>query len=243
MPARMVPAPDPQQMVTIEPPVEADGVVLRGRSLHVHPGPVVAWRGHDLHRDGRGRGDHRGPACRQRAPGHWPDAGLPRLVRARPAATGSHGTRRSAPTRCRAWRCRGWPSRMPPMLTSVNQIGFDFYDWIGGAVRTNADSTVVWFVGAKPGAGGQVVADPSARFAFPVLGPQRGGNVRVDGCPGQPLVHVRPGPTAPVRPARDVRCRGPGRARLAVPRRGSVRRHPRLRRPDADHGHVRHRPG
>ena len=27
---------------------------------------------------------------------------------------------------------------MPPMLTSVNQIGFDFYDWIGGAVRTDA---------------------------------------------------------------------------------------------------------
>ena len=25
---------------------------------------------------------------------------------------------------------------LPPMLTSVNQIGFDFYDWIGGAVRT-----------------------------------------------------------------------------------------------------------
>ena len=64
---------------------------------------------------------------------------------------------------------------MPPMLTSVNQIGFDFYDWIGGAVRTDPDSTVVWFVGAKPGPGGQAVADPAARFAFPVLGTQRGG--------------------------------------------------------------------
>jgi hypothetical protein len=64
---------------------------------------------------------------------------------------------------------------MPPMLTSVNQIGFDFYDWIGGAVRTDEDSTVVWFVGAKQGTQGEVVADPSARFAFPVLGPQRGG--------------------------------------------------------------------
>jgi hypothetical protein len=33
----------------------------------------------------------------------------------------------------------------------------------------------VWFVGAKQGPGGEIIADPSARFAFPVVGPQRGG--------------------------------------------------------------------
>jgi hypothetical protein len=61
------------------------------------------------------------------------------------------------------------------MLTSVNQIGFDFYDWIGGAVETDEDATVVWFVGAKRDAEGQIVADPSSLFAFPVAGEQRGG--------------------------------------------------------------------
>jgi hypothetical protein len=64
---------------------------------------------------------------------------------------------------------------MPPMLTSLNQIGFDFYDWIGGAVRTSKQNTVVWFVGAKRDEDGRIVADPSARFAFPVVGRQRGG--------------------------------------------------------------------
>ena len=64
---------------------------------------------------------------------------------------------------------------LPPMLTSVNQIGFDFYDWIGGAVRTGDDNTVVWFVGAQRNDQGQIVADPSARFVFPVSGRQRGG--------------------------------------------------------------------
>lgn len=64
---------------------------------------------------------------------------------------------------------------LPPMLTSVNQIGFDFYDWIGGAVRTATDKTVVWFIGAKRDAQGQIVADPAARFAFPVAGPMRKG--------------------------------------------------------------------
>jgi hypothetical protein len=64
---------------------------------------------------------------------------------------------------------------LPPMLPSVNQIGFDFYDWIGGAVPTRGEDTVVWFVGAKRDAEGEIVADPSARFAFPVHGQQRGG--------------------------------------------------------------------
>lgn len=69
---------------------------------------------------------------------------------------------------------------LPPMLTSVNQIGFDFYDWIGGAVRTGDDDTVVWFVGAKRNEQGQIVADPSARFAFPVSGRQRGGTFELN---------------------------------------------------------------
>lgn len=67
---------------------------------------------------------------------------------------------------------------MPPMLTSLNQIGFDFYDWIGGTVRTGPDATVVWLVGARRDHDGQIVADPSARFAFPVVGQLRGGTFK-----------------------------------------------------------------
>jgi hypothetical protein len=62
------------------------------------------------------------------------------------------------------------------MLTSVNQIGFDFYDWVGGVV--SADPDVLWFVGARRDAQGRIIADPSARFAFPAAGERRAGTFR-----------------------------------------------------------------
>lgn len=64
----------------------------------------------------------------------------------------------------------------PALMTSVNQIGFDFYDWIGGAVPMEHGNPIIWLVGAKPGPGGQAVADPVEHpFALPFYGQQRGG--------------------------------------------------------------------
>ena len=175
VPARMVPAPDPEQMVTIEPAVDAavsfsgDGryVFIRPRTLlPASTTFTVTVEGVATTGGPRVGNVHLGTGPMQAFRGSFrvttgddgvawnPQVGADEV-------SGLQMSRLAVP--------------MPPMLTSVNQIGFDFYDWIGGAVRTNADSTVVWFVGAKPGTRGEVVADPSARFAFPVLGPQRGG--------------------------------------------------------------------
>jgi outer membrane protein assembly factor BamB len=69
---------------------------------------------------------------------------------------------------------------LPPLLPSVNQIGFDQYDLIAGLVRLGAPdaqgerSVLLWVVGGKRGAHGRLVADPKAGFAFPLTGRLRG---------------------------------------------------------------------
>jgi outer membrane protein assembly factor BamB len=67
---------------------------------------------------------------------------------------------------------------LPPMLNSVNQIGFDFYDWVAGTVVTGPDRSVLWVVGARRDAQGRLVADPSAGFAFPLSGARQGSAFR-----------------------------------------------------------------
>lgn len=64
----------------------------------------------------------------------------------------------------------------PVFLPSVNQIGFDFYNWIVGTLdKAPADSSgtgklLVWVAGAKSNASGQLVVDPTQGFAFPLAG-------------------------------------------------------------------------
>jgi outer membrane protein assembly factor BamB len=69
---------------------------------------------------------------------------------------------------------------LPPLLPSVNQIGFDSYDLIGGFVRVgprqgNGDQRVLlWVVGGRRDARGRLVGDPAGGFAFPLEGTLRG---------------------------------------------------------------------
>lgn len=69
---------------------------------------------------------------------------------------------------------------LPPLLPSVNQIGFDQYDLIAGLVRLGAPEAggerrvLLWVVGGRRGAKGRLVADPKAGFAFPLAGRMRG---------------------------------------------------------------------
>jgi hypothetical protein len=68
---------------------------------------------------------------------------------------------------------------LPPFLPSVNQIGFDSYDWIVGTLDVappGADregTALFWIVGARRGRGGVREADPASEFAFPLLGRYR----------------------------------------------------------------------
>lgn len=68
---------------------------------------------------------------------------------------------------------------LPPMLHSVNQIGFDFYDWVAGTVSTTPDSTVLWVIGARRDEQHRLVADPDAGFAFPLAGSRDGSAFRL----------------------------------------------------------------
>ncbi len=175
VPARIVPAPDPARLVSTSPKIDAAvSVSGDGRYIFIRPKELLpaattfkvtvsgisTTSGPRLGNVDLGTGDL------QAFSGSFTVAtstdGVPwRPVVGPDAVTGVSLSRLAVP--------------MPPMLTSVNQIGFDFYDWIGGVVRTQADSTVLWFVGAKRDAANQIVADPAALFAFPMFGRERGG--------------------------------------------------------------------
>jgi outer membrane protein assembly factor BamB len=65
---------------------------------------------------------------------------------------------------------------IPSMLPSLNQIGFDSMDWLmGPVVMTPADANgqgkfILWAIGAKQNAAGDLVADPASDFALPLSG-------------------------------------------------------------------------
>jgi outer membrane protein assembly factor BamB len=71
---------------------------------------------------------------------------------------------------------------LPPFLPSVNQIGFDSYDWIVGTLeRSPPDANgegraLFWIVGARKRHGVREV-DPGSEFAFPLLGRYRRDSV------------------------------------------------------------------
>ena len=54
---------------------------------------------------------------------------------------------------------------LPPFLPSVNQIGFDSYDWIVGTLEitppdaSGEGTALFWIVGARRGRGGVPVAE------------------------------------------------------------------------------------
>ena len=69
---------------------------------------------------------------------------------------------------------------IPPMLPSLNQIGFDYMDWIIGTVQItppdapNSGRMVLWAVGARRNEAGQLVADPATDFLVPFSGLYQG---------------------------------------------------------------------
>lgn len=66
---------------------------------------------------------------------------------------------------------------MPAFLSSVNQIGFDSYDWIASTIARTKRTVLLWVIGARPGAGGRDLVDPSRAFAFPLYGTYAGDAV------------------------------------------------------------------
>ncbi len=59
---------------------------------------------------------------------------------------------------------------MPAFLASVNQIGFDSYDWIASTIARTGSRVLLWVIGAFKDARGIERVDPHSAFAFPMLG-------------------------------------------------------------------------
>jgi outer membrane protein assembly factor BamB len=65
---------------------------------------------------------------------------------------------------------------LPAFVTSVNQIGFDAYNLIVGAIRvtpsgsSGSASLLLWAIGARPGRNGVEQVDPTTTLAFPLAG-------------------------------------------------------------------------
>jgi outer membrane protein assembly factor BamB len=71
---------------------------------------------------------------------------------------------------------------IPTMMPSLNQIGFDYMDWLIGAVHVGAPDArgtqraVLLAAGARRDASGALAADPSSEFLLPLSGTLRGGD-------------------------------------------------------------------
>ena len=66
---------------------------------------------------------------------------------------------------------------MPPFLASVNQIGFDSYDWIASTIARGKHTVLLWVTGARRGRAGRELIDPRSAFGFPLAGRYEGGSV------------------------------------------------------------------
>jgi outer membrane protein assembly factor BamB len=59
---------------------------------------------------------------------------------------------------------------MPAFLPSVNQIGFDSYDWIASTISRTRSNVLMWVIGAFKDRNGIERVDPHSAFAFPLTG-------------------------------------------------------------------------
>jgi outer membrane protein assembly factor BamB len=86
---------------------------------------------------------------------------------------------RVGPKRTTAFSISRLAIPLPPLLPSVNQIGFDSYDMIAGTLaRTKpmghrAGRVLLWVIGARRDRHGLLQPDPSGNFQFPLSGVYR----------------------------------------------------------------------
>lgn len=66
---------------------------------------------------------------------------------------------------------------MPAFLPSVNQIGFDSYDWIASTISRTRSGVLLWVIGAYRDARGIERVDPHSAFSFPLHGAYQGAAV------------------------------------------------------------------
>jgi hypothetical protein len=175
--------PEGSLVVRTEPPARLE--VERspdGRHLHVVPRePLEAGASYRLHVEA----DWHGVALRV---GNLAIAGRRRgrvtqefTLRTAPAATESPSLAvGSEEVSAFEWTRPAIP--IPTMLPSLNQIGFDYMDWVVGAAHVGApDATgtrraILWATGARRDASGTPTSDPESPFLLPLSGTVRDGD-------------------------------------------------------------------
>jgi outer membrane protein assembly factor BamB len=179
--AGLRPSPSPEDLVSFDPPVPLTAQLSGdGRQLLVRPrGFLKPGTGYRVRIRGPYALNAIGPTG-ARTPG--PVAGqVDSTVTFR---TTRAGARRpplhTGQDRVTGLRIRRLALPLPPFLASVNQIGFDSYEWLAGTLQvTTPDAQdrgrlLLWVTGVRPGPGGGPVADPKAGFAFPIAGRYQG---------------------------------------------------------------------
>jgi outer membrane protein assembly factor BamB len=72
---------------------------------------------------------------------------------------------------------------LPPLLPSVNQIGFDSYDMIAGTIAApksrRAGKLLLWVIGGRRDRQGVLRPDPNGNFQFPLSGFHRRGSLEL----------------------------------------------------------------
>lgn len=77
---------------------------------------------------------------------------------------------------------------IPPMLPSLNQIGFDYLDWIMGPVAISEPDAggngrfVLWVIGGQRDESGALVADPDSDFTLALSGRYQGDAFILENC-------------------------------------------------------------
>ena len=174
VPARLVPAPGPESTGDDRAGHRRRGVRLRRRALRVHPAHQHASRGHHVHRHGQRAGHDRRGATGQPQHRHRELEPFQGSFTVRTGSDGTPWNPKVRPNRVSGLSLSRLAVPLPPMLTSVNQIRFDFYDWIGGAVETGR--ATLWSGSSARNATKTAASSPTlGAVRLPVSGQQRGG--------------------------------------------------------------------
>jgi outer membrane protein assembly factor BamB len=170
--AGMVPEPDAESLVErIDPPFpHTTHLSADGRYLHIVPdGFLKADTKYTVKLAGRYKGDGEGA---------FSDRIRFTTERKGPTVALSKGRKRVS-----AFKMRRLALPLPPLLPSVNQIGFDSYDWIVGTVKRTSSGSgergklLLWVVGSRVDKNGVRVPDRQSEFAFPLAGRYAGNSI------------------------------------------------------------------
>ena len=94
---------------------------------------------------------------------------------------------------------------MPAFLPSVNQIGFDSYDWIASTIARSGSRVLLWVIGACGTPAASSGSIRSSAFSFPIAGRYAGGTVMLSSPSVPAHVQLRPRAAAPVQHPRHAR--------------------------------------